>query len=405
MTIEELKDRKRSSGYTNREIADMTGIPFGTVQKIFSGGTRSPRRSTLVKLEQFFSEVDAGSYFDRNTEKNSSDIVSDVELAYASSCNSISGSDYDRQGAYSISDYYAIRENKRIELIDGVIYDMGTPSLDHQDIVFQIGFQLEQCSRKHDMCKLFLSPVSVQLNKDSKTMVEPDLVLLCDKSLMTRSCIFGAPDFVKRMAGTLREVLFNYINIVIALSFIAITVRGIQGDLAMLLYCIPSGMGRALGTINGVYYRAKDRKALERLYAYGLKLSVGVSVIIGTLVFITAPLLTRLYTHDPQFIALTIFSIRWMAVGLVFDTSIVLHQGYLQSTGSGKASTALIIGERLFLPVAFAFVLGMLFGTKGVLAALAVSRRTGVRIFCARRSLNTARPSFFGIMISRMIIS
>ena len=196
MTIEELKDRKRSSGYTNREIADMTGIPFGTVQKIFSGGTRSPRRSTLVKLEQFFSEVDAGSYFDRNTEKNSSDIVSDVELAYASSCNSISGSDYDRQGAYSISDYYAIRENKRIELIDGVIYDMGTPSLDHQDIVFQIGFQLEQCSRKHDMCKLFLSPVSVQLNKDSKTMVEPDLVLLCDKSLMTRSCIFGAPDFV-----------------------------------------------------------------------------------------------------------------------------------------------------------------------------------------------------------------
>ena len=185
---------------------------------------------------------------------------------------------------------------------------------------------------------------------------------------------FGTPDFVKRMAGTLREVLFNYINIVIALSFIAITVRGIQGDLAMLLYCIPSGMGRALGTINGVYYRAKDRKALERLYAYALKLSVGVSVIIGTLVFITAPLLTRLYTHDPQFIVLTIFSIRWMAVGLVFDTSIVLHQGYLQSTGSGKASTTLIIGERLFLPVAFAFVLGMLFGTKGVLAALAVSR-------------------------------
>ena len=75
MTIEELKDRKRSSGYTNREIADKTGIPFGTVQKIFSGGTRSPRRSTLVKLEQFFSEVDAGSYFDKNTEKNYSGIV------------------------------------------------------------------------------------------------------------------------------------------------------------------------------------------------------------------------------------------------------------------------------------------------------------------------------------------
>ena len=185
---------------------------------------------------------------------------------------------------------------------------------------------------------------------------------------------FGLPDLVKRSAGTVREVLFNYINIVVAVSFIAITVRGIQGDLAMLLYCIPAGMGRALGTINGVYYRAQDRKALEHLYAYALSLSVIVSVIIGALVFITAPMLTRLYTHDPQFIALTIFSLRWLAVGLVFDTSIVLHQGYLQSTGSGKASTALIIGERLFLPVAFAVLLGALFGTKGVLAALAVSR-------------------------------
>ncbi len=193
-------------------------------------------------------------------------------------------------------------------------------------------------------------------------------------SLLKNMLRLGKPDFVKRMAGTLREVFLNYINIVIALSFIAITVRGIQGDLAMLLFCIPSGMGRALGTVNGVYYRANDRRALERLYAYGLKLGVGVSIIIGFMVFITAPLLTRLYTHDPQFIALTIFSLRWMAVGLMFDTSIVLHQGYLQSTGSWKASYALIIGERLFLPVAFALVLGVIFGTKGVLAAYAVSR-------------------------------
>ena len=182
-----------------------------------------------------------------------------------------------------------------------------------------------------------------------------------------------------------REVLLNYINIVIAVSFVAVTVRGIQGDLAMLMFCIPSGMGRALGIINGVYYRAKDRRALERLYAYGLKLSIGVSIIMGILIFVIAPLLTRLYTHNPEFIGLTIFSIRWMAVGLMFDTSIVLHQGYLQSTGSGKASTALIIGERLFLPVAFALVLGMLFGTKGVLASYAVSR-----IFIIKRTRHIA---------------
>lgn len=192
MTIEELKERKKSSGYTNQDIARITGIPFGTVQKIFSGSTRAPRRITMVKLEQFFDGLETSESHGR--ESRSYSMVSDVELAYAAKCNS--GNAYSDQGSYTVDDYYALREEKRVELIDGVIYDMATPTLIHQDLIFQIGFQLEQCSRDHNMCKVYISPVSVQLDKDSKTMVEPDLAALCDKSLITKKCIYGAPDFM-----------------------------------------------------------------------------------------------------------------------------------------------------------------------------------------------------------------
>ena len=191
MTIDELKERKKSSGFTNQDIARITGIPFGTVQKIFSGSTRSPRRTTLVKLEQFFDGLDACSH---KHEENTYYKVSDVELAYAANCNR--EDDYPDQGSYTVEDYYAIIEDKRIELIDGVIYDMATPTLPHQDVAFQVGFQMEQCSREHHICKVYISPVSVQLDKDNRTMVEPDLIVLCDKSLITRKCIYGAPDFV-----------------------------------------------------------------------------------------------------------------------------------------------------------------------------------------------------------------
>ena len=63
-----------------------------------------------------------------------------------------------------------------------------------------------------------------------------------------------------------------------------------------------------------------------------------------------------------------------MSVGLVFDTGIMLLQNYLHSTGSQKEANALIIGESLIYPAVFAFVLGMLWGSKGVLASLAISK-------------------------------
>ena len=37
MTIEEMKDKKKEKGYSYEQMADLSGIPLGTIQKIFSG--------------------------------------------------------------------------------------------------------------------------------------------------------------------------------------------------------------------------------------------------------------------------------------------------------------------------------------------------------------------------------
>lgn len=54
MTIEEMKARKAELGYTNETIAKLSGVPLGTVQKIFAGETRSPRYDTVQKLTKMF---------------------------------------------------------------------------------------------------------------------------------------------------------------------------------------------------------------------------------------------------------------------------------------------------------------------------------------------------------------
>ena len=51
MTIEQMKRRKEDLGYTCEMIAEKSGIPLSTVQKIFSGATKNPRYSTKEALE------------------------------------------------------------------------------------------------------------------------------------------------------------------------------------------------------------------------------------------------------------------------------------------------------------------------------------------------------------------
>ena len=56
MTINEMKEKKKEKGYSYAKIAELSGVPLGTVQKIFSGETVNPRYDTLLALDHFFEE-------------------------------------------------------------------------------------------------------------------------------------------------------------------------------------------------------------------------------------------------------------------------------------------------------------------------------------------------------------
>ena len=48
---------------------------------------------------------------------------------------------------------------------------------------------------KGGSCLPFYAPVDVRLDCDDKTMVQPDVLILCDDAKKTKRCIMGAPDF------------------------------------------------------------------------------------------------------------------------------------------------------------------------------------------------------------------
>ena len=55
MTIEEMQRRKKEFGYSNEKLAELSGVPLGTVQKVMSGSTKSPRQGTLEALARALS--------------------------------------------------------------------------------------------------------------------------------------------------------------------------------------------------------------------------------------------------------------------------------------------------------------------------------------------------------------
>jgi len=103
---------------------------------------------------------------------------------------------------YTYGDYLTWSDDVRYELIDGQAYLMApAPTLEHQDIAGEIYRQLSnQLAGK--ACRPFIAPVDVRLpRKDEEdeeidTVVQPDVLVVCDISKLDRRGVRGAPDFV-----------------------------------------------------------------------------------------------------------------------------------------------------------------------------------------------------------------
>jgi Uma2 family endonuclease len=98
---------------------------------------------------------------------------------------------------YLYMDYAKWNDDNRYELIDGVAYLMSpAPTQAHQDISGELAYQI-RAFLKGKPCKVFTAPFDVCLNAagdNDKTVVQPDILVVCDKSKLDGKRCNGAPD-------------------------------------------------------------------------------------------------------------------------------------------------------------------------------------------------------------------
>ena len=226
MTIEEMIEAKQRLHYTNEMISDKSGVPLPTVQKVFSGTTKRPRFKTLLALESVLMRADRSRYYGYPDDSGVMQ-VKESSLAfdlYGTGNPDTTDMTYPfgevteysedglpvhpkykipirKQGDYTTDDLDKIPDEIRVELIDGVIYDLASPTSVHQDIVGTVYMMMKMYAlhQSHD-CMPYIAPLDVQFDHSRKTRVQPDLIVVCaDDEYDQQSDIMPdtqAPDFI-----------------------------------------------------------------------------------------------------------------------------------------------------------------------------------------------------------------
>lgn len=178
MTIQDLKEMKAASGFSDEQIADMSGLPLHTVKAAFADIVDSVSYDTLMAIMKVF--------------RQTGNCLKESSVPYR----------VKQDGEYTVEDYHALPDECRVELIDGTFFTMEAPSTVHQILLTAVWRPLDAYIRKNKgRCLAMLAPVDVQLDEDDKTMMQPDIMVLCDRDRLRKKGIWGAPDFVAEIAS------------------------------------------------------------------------------------------------------------------------------------------------------------------------------------------------------------
>lgn len=104
--------------------------------------------------------------------------------------------------SYTTADIEALPESSRAELIDGRMYAMAAPTLEHQDILMWLSALIFNYIKAHGgKCKVLPAPFGVFIKKDDRNYFEPDISVICDRGKLDQKGCHGAPDWIIEIAS------------------------------------------------------------------------------------------------------------------------------------------------------------------------------------------------------------
>ena len=119
---------------------------------------------------------------------------------------------------YTYNDYLKWEGPERCQLINGEVFMMASPSVEHQAMLMELSMQFGNWHRGKP-CQVFAGPLDVRLFPENDfsddTVVQPDLLVVCDRNKLGKGSVNGPPDLIVEIvspSNTNHEMFLKFQN-------------------------------------------------------------------------------------------------------------------------------------------------------------------------------------------------
>ena len=156
-----------------------------------------------------------------------------------------------------------------------------------------------------------------------------------DKSILAPCLRVAMPNMLQRFGTALGFVAFA--SMINSIGQVATAAHTIANTVESAFYIPGYGMQTAAATLAGNAYGAHDRKKMKELAEMFIPIEIGLMILSGGALFLTAPPLMGLFSKSAEVIALGAVVLRMVAVSEPFYGFSIIVEGMMMGVGKTRA--------------------------------------------------------------------
>jgi len=179
----------------------------------------------------------------------------------------------------------------------------------------------------------------------------------------------GAPSLIRQGLSSVAAILLNFLSKPYGDE--AIAGMSIVSRIFFFVFSIAIGVGQGFQPVSGFNYGAKKYSRLRKAFRFTSILSEILMFVLGTLIFIFAPKLVKLFRNDQTVIQIATRALRYQCVGLLFLPFAMATEMLFQSTGNRLQASLLSACRSGLIFIPLLYILAKTLGLAGIQVAQA----------------------------------
>lgn len=179
----------------------------------------------------------------------------------------------------------------------------------------------------------------------------------------------GTPSLIRQGLSSIATILLNFLSKPYGDE--AIAGMSIVSRIFFFVFSIAIGVGQGFQPVSGFNYGAKKYDRVKKGFKFTVTVSEILMFIIGTIIFIAAPQIVRLFRNDDTVVQIATRALRYHCVGLLFLPLSMATEMLFQSTGHRALASVFSALRNGLIFIPLLYILAKIQGLQGIEVAQA----------------------------------